>query len=265
MGLDVLASKIRDEGIAAPEEAFNRAKTWPASINRLLGAILGLLIIGMTFYSITLRKEKPILFYGSLAALILVVFQGWIGSVVVSTNLLPGMVTFHMALAVLLIGLLIYIFHRASVIHSDELRRMFKPKRVNFLLVIAMLLFFTQVAVGTQVREAIDLVAASMGLEARDQWIGQLGGVYYLHRTFSLVLIAISGYLLVLLRKSDDLRIRNWADLLIGLVALEVVLGIVMAYMGVPPWAQPLHLLVSLLIIGLQYWLFLHTRKTSNA
>ena len=35
------------------------------------------------------------LVFGSLVALLMVVFQGWLGSIVVQTELMPGMITLH--------------------------------------------------------------------------------------------------------------------------------------------------------------------------
>ena len=99
LGFDSLASKLQSESIAAPEETFNKYKTWTEYVNRLLGVLLGLFITAMAAVSFGFRKHQLALFLGSIAAFLLVVFQGWIGAVVVSTNLLPGMVTFHMGVS----------------------------------------------------------------------------------------------------------------------------------------------------------------------
>lgn len=264
MGFRELAKEIQQESIAAPEAAFNRLKTWTEYINRLMGAILGALILVMTVYSIKFRKEQPILFYSSFAALLLVIFQGWIGSLVVSTNLLPWMVTFHMALAIMLIGLLIYVFFISSQGVNRKLYNLEKSVTVKAVLVISIALFFLQTGLGTQVREAVDLVAINIGQASRDQWINHLGGAYYFHRTFSLFLIAATGYLFILLRRTDTKELRMLADLLLGLVLMEVIFGITMAYFSLPPWVQPLHLLVAVLILGLQFWLYLNIEKSSK-
>ncbi len=258
LGFNDLAKEIQSENIAAPEEAFNKFKTWTEYINRLLGAFLGLLILAITAFSLNLRKIKPAVLYGSLSALVLVLFQGWVGSVVVSTNLLPGLVTFHMALAALLIGVLIYLFHISSTEISPGAIE--KSKLISSLLVVSMLLFFIQIAAGSQVRESIDLVALQLG---RDQWIANLGNSFYFHRSFSLVLLALVGLLVVLLRRVKQLDLKYWSDWFFILVLAEVILGVIMSYFGVPPWAQPFHLLISMLVLGLQFYLYLKIKRLS--
>jgi cytochrome c oxidase assembly protein subunit 15 len=59
--------------------------------------------------------------------------------------------------------------------------------------------------------------------------------------------------------------LKSQANRLFLLSVVEAVLGVVMAYFGVPAWAQPLHLLVALLILGQQYHLFLFVKKSSMA
>lgn len=263
LGFNNLSQEIQSESIAAPEASFNRVKTWTEYINRLFGVVLGFLISVMSVVSINFRKSHPALFYGSVAALLLVIFQGWIGSVVVSTNLLPGMVTFHMMLAALLIGWLIYLFQSSSDDHLGN--PIVGPKMLKLLLPVAMILFLIQIIMGTQVREAIDLAALQMGETQRNHWIGSLGSNYYFHRSFSILLLAITGYLVVLLRRSDQPGLKAPADFLFMLVIAEVILGVVMAYFGIPAWVQPLHLLVSLMIPGLLYWIYLKTKKANQA
>ena len=255
LGFDQLAEMLKAEAIAAPEEKFNKNKTWIEYINRLLGVVVGFLITIMALASAKFRKTNSLLFFGSIGALVLVIFQGWVGSVVVSTNLLPGMITFHMALAAALIGLLLYLFwHSSNVAQLTDVSNK-DIKRAKTVALVAVCLFLLQVAVGTQVREAVDLIALKID---RSQWIENLSGSYYLHRTYSLVLLGLSGYLIVLLRQLSMPLFRSSTNLLAIFVVTAIGLGIVMAYFGMPAWAQPLHLLVGLLIVGVLIWIFLN-------
>ena len=68
---------------------FNPIKTWIEYINRLVGVTIGICIL-LTAWSarIYLTTDKSV-FYIALGTLFLVGFQGWLGSVVVASNLQP--------------------------------------------------------------------------------------------------------------------------------------------------------------------------------
>ena len=53
--------------------------------------------------------------------LLLVGFQGWLGSIVVSTNLVPGIVTIHMLLALAIVAIAIGTYHLAKVYGKHKL------------------------------------------------------------------------------------------------------------------------------------------------
>ncbi len=263
-GFTRLAETLREESIATPESSFNKFKTWTEYVNRLLGVVAGILITVMAVASTGFRKNQPAIFYGSIAAFLLVAFQGWIGSIVVSTNLLPGMVTFHMALAALLICLLIYLFH-TGIYQKQKAKSSTSLKPIRVVLIFSMVLIFIQITVGTQVRESIDVVAKQMGYHFREQWIDNLGGAFYLHRSFSLVILAACGYLYVLLKRTGHPAFQSMSKLLLLFIFVEIALGVYMAYFGIPAWSQPLHLMAALLILGLQYWLYLRTKSLQGS
>ena len=192
--------------------------------------------------------------------MILVIFQGWIGSLVVSTNLLPGMVTFHMALAVILIFLLVYLCF-SSMPKDTQISDSLKGNGIKTVLIISLVLLSIQITVGTQVREAIDLIALKIGPDGRDLWVDNLAGTFFFHRSFSLIILGVSVYLFLLLRKLKHSDYHVFASAILWIVIIEILLGVYMVYFGIPPWAQPLHLFAGLLILGVQFWLYL---KTSN-
>ena len=108
------------------EEDFNAVKTWTEYINRLIGAVIGILILGTFVLSLRYWKEDKLITVLSFLAVVLVGFQGWIGSIVVSTNLLQWMITLHMLLALLIVCLLIYVYYRSKR-HMAELKFCFQP------------------------------------------------------------------------------------------------------------------------------------------
>ncbi|MDH3709678.1 MAG: COX15/CtaA family protein [Cyclobacteriaceae bacterium] len=261
LGFAGTAKALRAETIAAPEAAFNVNKTWTEYINRLIGVLVGLLIMGTMAASLKFRGTNKTLVWGSLAAFLLVVVQGWLGSVVVSTNLLPWMITVHMVLAVVILCLLIYLVHESTSNTWGDSLSLAQIKPLRAILVISLTAMVIQIAMGTQVREAIDLIAVQFGFAFRDQWIENLGTDFYIHRSFSLLILGINVYLYLLLRRTKQEHLIWWAQVLLALLLVEIVVGALMVYFAIPAWAQPIHLLTSTLIIGLQFWLFLEIKR----
>jgi cytochrome c oxidase assembly protein subunit 15 len=65
----------------------------------------------------------------------------------------------------------------------------------------------------------------------------------YVHRTYSLLLVGLTFFLL---RKTDGLAgIRARVGLMTGLALAETALGAVLYYFNIPQSLQPLHLLFS--------------------
>ena len=116
-----------------------------------------------------------------------------------------------------------------------------------------------QIILGTQVREAIDAVAAELSFALRETWIGQAGLTFMIHRSFSLLILGLHGWLLyvVLKNKMQSTFVKNIGKYVLLLVLLEIASGMIMAYFGIPPFIQPLHLLLSTLIFGVLYYMYL--------
>src|SRR6185312_15227248 len=76
-----LARRIRgDKSILVPEE-FNAAKTWTEYVNRLLGATSGLFLLLTAWLSFSYRNDHKLIPFLAVLNLILVGFQGWLGSI----------------------------------------------------------------------------------------------------------------------------------------------------------------------------------------
>lgn len=258
LGMTELADQVLHEETVAVETEFNAVKTWTEYINRLAGALIGLLVIATVVASTAWWKSRPSIVVWSLLTLLAVIFNGWTGSLVVSTNLLPWMVTFHMLLALLVVALLIFLRHAAKLDGSgaDEME---DRGAVNWILFTALAAMVVQIAMGTQVREGVDSIALMMENTLRETWIENLGVTFYVHRSFSLLLVFLhSGLLWILHRQigaASPLRGRfRW---LLALTVLEAGSGAVLAYFALPPAVQPLHLLMATLIFALQFEILL--------
>lgn len=242
IGLQESSKMILEDKAILVEADFNATKTWVEYVNRLVGAAIGLLIIALFVVSWGTRKTSPKIFYGSLAALILVVLQGWFGSIVVSTHLTSWTVTLHMFLAMLLIALLVWLMVRSGQ------EKFLAVTGVRIWLTAGMLALLVQTFLGTQVRGTLDRLALSLD---RDYWIANAGFDFIAHRSFSWVVILSQVGLWLKFRKTTAEKSLTVVPFLLILTSL--ITGACMAYFAVPAFLQPIHLLLAMVTFG---WFF---------
>ncbi len=166
------------------------------------------------------------------------------------------MVTIHMALALVLVGILIYAVARSqsSTFHAFKNQ----PTRgVYFMLYLVIACSFAQILLGTQVRELVDSIAAQLQYTARATWVDKLGASFYIHRSFSTVILILNLYLCRQLYRLQDGRLQQMANGLIALIGVEILAGIILSYFAIPAFLQPVHLLVATLIFGLQFFILI--------
>ena len=259
-GFHEKAEQIKNDKSIMIEQEFNPVKTWIEYVNRLIGAVIGIFVLLTVWRSLALWKLDKLIPTLAIANLLLVLFQAWIGSIVVSTNLLPWMITVHMMLALLIVCLLLYINYRSNklVVQSKIVTE--KPSLLFNVLVFGFVLMLVQIVVGTQVREAVDEVAFEFGNLLRGEWVDHLGLAFLIHRSYSLLIFAVH---LFFIYKVYQYSVRNtalfkWTQALVLIMALEIVTGVGMAYFAIPAFLQPVHLLLGSLLIGIQFILLLH-------
>ncbi len=258
LGFESKANQLLDDKSVLIEEDFNPNKTWIEYLNRLVGVVIGFLIVLLFWRSLKLRKIRPSIFYLSLATLIGVVFQGWFGSIVVVTNLTTWTITIHMFLALLIVVFLILLYwksHEMNTTEPSETNPWIKP--ILFICIASVLL---QTLFGTQVRAGIDRIAAS--ILPRTEWIQNLGAEFILHRTFSWIVLIVHVVLIYLLRKTK--RENALSTALIALILCGIISGVTMTYFSIPAYIQPVHLLLATVIFGIQIFLLLKLNTTSD-
>ena len=252
-----LAYRIKNDESILEEADFNAGKTWTEYVNRLIGAIIGLLIFATFIASLRYRKSDPLVTVLAFISVITVGFQGWIGSIVVSTNLLSGMITFHMLLALLLVCLLIYIVFRTqtSSYHKEESTSF----QLNGLVLLLLIVTLAQIVIGTQVRESVNEVANALGESQREEWVDALGSVFTLHRAISFLVLAahVITFFMIYQRFGRSGNLTQWGLVLVIVIGLEILSGGIMAFFGLPRFAQPIHLLLATVAFGIQFYLLL--------
>lgn len=236
------------------EIEFNAFKTWTEYLNRLFGAFTGLMIFATLVASVSyIKKDRPV-FTVSLLTFLLVGFQGWLGSKVVSHELAPWLVTLHMLLAIVIVFFLLYVVARTYV-GNIQIEKIGNKTLLNRWLFITIGLSLIQVLIGTQVREAMDVVIERLGNERRTEWIENLGLSFYVHRSFSILIMILHIGLVYWLKKNTITKgvLSQLTMVLLIMVGVEIISGVILAYLSVPALVQPIHLTLATLALGLQF------------
>ena len=256
-GFSDLARRIReDKSILVPEE-FNAAKTWTEYINRLLGEITGLFLVFTAIFSFSYRRENKLIVFLCIFNVLLVGFQAWLGSIVVSTNLVAWIVTVHMVLALAILAISIGTYHLAKVYGKHKLN---VSPITHVITLFALIISILQIIFGTEVREKIDAVASHLQGGYRDDWISDAGAIFYQHRDIAILVLLVNIVLYALIRSgfsrhSVQQQLMSFTFLMI---MLQIVTGILLSYWSLPPAAQAAHIILASLIFGAQFYLMLN-------
>lgn len=245
---------------------FNVVKTWTEYANRLVGVTIGLLIFITMLYSWPLRRFDRSIPMASVAAFLMVGFQGWLGARVVASNLQPGMITLHMLMALAIVAALIFALAQArrGIMAAQPVTSIDKRFTVWLYAVVAMTLL--QVAMGTQVREMTDFIRESQGEELRSSWVEFMPWFFYVHRSFSALVLLANLWLAKLLVQSLGWQhtLTRLTLAMIAVIVLAVSSGATLGHLGMPALVQPTHLLAATLLFGFQILIWMSYRHSRD-
>lgn len=239
---------------------YNPVHTWTEYINRLIGAFSGLPILILGICSLWFFNKNKWITVIALLTLFGMGFQAWLGKTVVDSNLAPYKITIHMVMALLIVAFVLYlIFATKTSFKLQKYHSFFYT-----LLVIGIVLTLIQIVLGTQVRQFVDEQTKIMGYE-KSLWLAQPELDFYVHRSTSILVLVINGYLWFI-NKKLNLGYKK-INLVLNCILLEVFSGIMMYYFDFPFLSQPLHLVIASILFGIQMYILLeilHQKRMIN-
>lgn len=231
---------------------FNPVHTWIEYLNRLLGAISGIPMLLIAFLSLGFWKRLRIIPILAFSGVFLLGFVAWLGKKVVDGNLIPHSITIHMlgALSIVSVLLALLLFTRKTMKSDLTLDR-----SLRHWLGAAVLLTLIQIVLGTQVREQVDqLNKELMGLQ-RETWLNTIGLTFYIHRSFSIVVLLVNGF--IFMRNRSLKKPLSLINIMMATLITEILAGVILAYFALPAVAQPVHMVLAALLYGIQFYLWL--------
>jgi cytochrome c oxidase assembly protein subunit 15 len=243
---------------------FNFALAWIEYVNRLIGVVIGLLILVTAILAIRYYRQKPRIWVPSIMALILVGIQGWLGGQVVASELHPGLVSVHMALAFLIVSLLIYATLQSFFEHIPPPAPNPRISKYSILVLLLWLGTIVQIILGTRLREALEILADTYPLLPSTEWLDRVVWIDFLHMGLGLILgMLIVACMFSLFRYRDALAssIYQEAWIAVILVMVQILIGLLMMVGGLVPIIQLVHLWSASLLIGVLLLLFTELRR----
>jgi len=232
---------------------FNPTLMWTEYVNRLLGVTVGLLIFATAISAWRHHRHQPRILWTTIAAFLLVGFEGWLGGRVVAHELAAWIVTAHLIVAIIIVQLLLYATFEAFAGEAGEAG---EAGATAVLILVTMV----QAGFGTQVRGHIE-TALNSGV-ARDAALATVGRLDYLHRDLAFVVLIGAAALTLWLMSRRSTLIR-WSFVVLALAIAQIALGAVMAYASLLPAAQVGHLTLASLLLGAETVLWLMSRRQS--
>ena len=256
-GLNEKADLIEQDKNLYVQEKFDPTKAWIEYINRLFGVLAGLfavIFIALSFLNKSLTKTR---LWASIG-FIMLILNAWLGSIVVATNLLPGIVSFHFLLSFLCLFGFIMAIHKAGPIlhlHNQE------SNKVWFWLWIVI---FSEVILGTWSREQVDVLKANSILYLNGDTNEMLNFMamdmlFAIHRYVPGIILIFT---LVKYYKDKDFRTRkNHWFWIACICVVQICLGAIHIVYVVPKWTQIAHVVLGSGLLTYSFLVWLSFKK----
>ena len=273
--------RVTDSGLGCPDwplchgqlvPSVGDYKAWLEWIHRTVAAVIGIEILGLAVLAVLDYRGRRSIILPSFAAVLLVGFQAWLGRETVRLGNSGESVTAHLASAMLLVGLLVYLTVRPGF--PARLGRGSASQRFTILAAFGALATYALLLFGSHV------TATSSALVFPDWPL--MGGTFLppitdvtsaqvLHRYVAAIVGVIVLVIAIVARRTQGehprlVRLATWSAILF---AIQIVVGGLQVLTQLADWAQVLHLalgtIIWALMIGLAVTSFYAARATVPA
>lgn len=241
------------------KKEFNSRHVWTEFMNRLASIPVGFFSLATFIAAFWQREKRPLVFWMAFTSLAIVLINAWMGARVVYSGLSPGVLTTHLALAMILLGTLVYCAWAGTDKSWRVVVKGGLQARLRMAVTVLLVVIVAEGILGSQVREMTDGLAKSHPNALRASWAGELENswIYLLHRSFSwmVLLVVIWAWMLTKYHRiGGPGRVEK---VVLGIVLTQMILGVVMSQIKIYSWVQVLHVgLAAILLTFVWLWRF---------
>jgi len=232
---------------------------WIEWLHRTVAAVIGFLILGLAAIAWIDHRDRRSILWPSFAAVVLVGFQAWLGGRTVQLGNTGASVTAHLAAAMALVGLLVYLLVRSSYparLGGSGSQRFTLLASFAAASVFGVLLFGANVTARDAGLVFPDWPLMNGSLvpvaPAGSANLADLYGAHSLHRYAAgvvfLILAAVAW--VAWRRRAEQPRLSRLAVAILGVYLLQVVVGALQIATQLAPWTQTLHVALGSLVWG---------------
>jgi protoheme IX farnesyltransferase len=252
---------------------------WIEWLHRTVAAIIGLLTLAMAIVAFRDHRDRRSILWPAIGAVVLVGFQAWLGQETVRLGNSGPSVTAHLAAAMALVGLLVYLFVRSTF--PGRFAGRGASQRFTLLAAFGAAATFLVLLFGSNVtaRDAALVFPDWPLMNGSLQPIGSdtpteiagLWAAHELHRyAAAVVFLILAGVALAAWRaRGERPGPARLAVAILGLYAVQIVVGGLQVLTNLAPWTQTLHVAFGALIwggaAGLAVWSYYLARATAVA
>ncbi len=282
---------IQEHNIARAEERFpefpvDHSKTWPEMVHRYLAGALGLMVAGIAGMAWKRRSERGYPFRLPVFLLFLVIWQAVFGMWTVTLKLWPQIVTIHLIGGFTVFALLLLLTLRLQNRRWTGL----DPGHYSYLMrakpwiITGIVVLVAQILLGGWTTSNYAALACGDFPTCHGHWVppmdfrsgfdifqevgpNYLGGqmdnearvaIHFTHRIGALVVMLYTLTFIAWLWRVQDRRVRQMLLLLLGVLVVQLGLGVSNIIFMVPLKVAVAHNAVGALLLGV--WVALATR-----
>lgn len=252
LGFKEQAQTILNDPDLHQPEVFNVRKAWTEYINRIIGVLSGL--FSLIFFLSLMKIRRSITkfrFWSGVIGFIMMLFNAWLGSIVVATNLFPILISIHYLAAYAVV-----VFFMLSIVHAKVVQDSLPILKYKWYFILMITVSLVQLMYGTQLREVSDSALKGGKLYVTDGVnMDALGNVFKIHWVIAISLIVLSTIPLFTLRNKV---LKKWYVLMAsitGVLVVQYISGVLNLRYSFPLIAQVSHIFFAGVIFGITLYI----------